>query len=115
MGGAKVTCITQTQVNGGFWCYYYYYYYYYYLWVVTWAAVWACVRAAAWAREGECAPCNTTVDADNLTLPFVGFMCLEEEALRHPPSSCIVFFSGDFNLSLYLHHVPSTLVSVSVA
>ncbi|XP_063848282.1 uncharacterized protein LOC135093222 [Scylla paramamosain] len=114
MGGAKVTCITQTQVNGGAWCYYYYYYYYYYLWVVTWATVWACVRGASWAKEGECAPCNATVDADNLTLPFVGFVCLEEEALLHPPSSCLVFFRGDFNLSLYLHHVPSTLVSVTL-
>ncbi|KAG0726354.1 hypothetical protein GWK47_036789 [Chionoecetes opilio] len=115
MASAKVTYTDQTQVNNCTrWCYcsshhhHHHYYYYYcccYLWLLTWAAV-----RGAGAREGACTPCNAIVHEDNLTLPFVG-SCACRTRRCSTPRLLPPFFRGDFNLTLHLHHVPSTLVA----
>lgn len=89
--------------------------------VLACVVVSVCV-VGAWAAAGDggggheaaaCTPCNSKVEVDNLTLPYVGFVCVEAETLLHAPYTCLVSFVGAFNVVFYLHHVPASLVVVS--
>lgn len=66
-----------------------------------------------WHGRRACTPCNSTIEADTLTLPNIGFVCLEVSTPTRPPATCLVFFKGDFNLTVHLHQFPPTHWSVS--
>ncbi|KAK3866097.1 hypothetical protein Pcinc_028354 [Petrolisthes cinctipes] len=68
----------------------------------------------AWQGRGPCTPCNSTVEAETLTLPTVGFVCLEAPPATRPSTTCLVFFKGQFNLTLHLHQFLPTHWSVSL-